>query len=314
VPNDAGRPPRKASDGKQPKLRLKDVTVCVADSVHPQLAARALEICMDKVDFADAVLFSDAIVAGRFRCEAIAPLRSIDDYSRFCMQGLAKRIATPFALVTQWDGYVVDPRAWTNAFLRYDYIGAPGFSSEAARHLPWIVGNGGFSLRSRHLLDAVATLPPVEGIAEDRLICEVFREVLERDHGIRFAPEALADRFCFFQRDPVRPTFGFHGFYNLHRAGDDESVLALTAQMTHQELIRADVFTLLHLIVRDGRTELARRLYAIVRGERSADEMRALLTGLSGKPDAAAAAAAFVERLEALVQPVPDPKRQELTS
>jgi hypothetical protein len=79
-------------------------------------------------------------------------------------------------------------------------------------------------------------------------------------------------------------------------------------------LIRADVFTLLHLIVRDGRTELARRLYAMVRGERSAEEMRALLTGLSGKPDAAAAAAAFVERLEALVQPVPDPRRQELTS
>jgi hypothetical protein len=283
--------------GSRPKLRLKDVTLCAADCIHPALAARALEASMDKVAFADAVLYCDVEVAGRFRTETIAPIRSGEDYSRFCLRELAKRIATPFALVVQWDGYVIDPAAWTSEFLRYDYIGAPGFSSEAMRHRPWVVGNGGFSLRSRRLLDAVATLPRVEGIAEDRFICEVYRNVLEGEYAIRFAPEALADRFAFFQRDPRGPTFGFHGFYNLHRAGDDDSVIDVIGRMTREQLVKADVFTLLHMMLRDGRNDLARRAYAIVRGERTADDMRALLTRLSGKAEVSAA---FVDRLEAL--------------
>jgi hypothetical protein len=277
------------------------VTIAVADCLHPRLAARALEISIDKAEFGDAVLFSDGTVAGRFRCEAIPTIRSMDDYSRFCLYELGKRVATPFVLVVQWDGYVVDAAAWTSQFLRYDYIGAPGFSSEAMRHRPWVVGNGGFSLRSRRLLDAVAKLPPLDGIAEDRFICEVYRKTLENEHGIRFAPEALADRFCFFQRDPRGPTFGFHGFYNFHRAGDDDSVMEVIAEMTEQQLVRADVFTLMHLALRDGRNDLVRRIYTVVRGGRSAEEMRALLTRLSGKPDASEA---FVDRLEALGEPV----------
>jgi hypothetical protein len=276
---------------------LKDVTVCAADCIHPTLAARALEICLDRVAFADAVLFSDASIAGRFRCETIEPLRSGDDYSRFCLRELRSRITTPFALVVQWDGYVLDPAAWTAEFLRYDYIGAPGFSSEAARHLPWVVGNGGFSLRSRKLLDSAAALPPFEGVAEDRLICEVYRRTLEEESGVRFAPEALADRFAFFQRDPRGTTFGFHGFYNLHRASDDASVLAVIAAMTEQQLIKADVFQLLHTMLRDGRNDLARRTWALVRGGRPPTEMKALLTRLSGKADVSGE---FVDRLEGL--------------
>jgi hypothetical protein len=282
--------------------RLKGVTIAVADCIHPELAARALEISLDKAEFGDAVLFSDATVAGRFRCEAIPRIASMDDYSRFCLYELGKRIETPFVLVVQWDGYVVDPAAWTSQFLRYDYIGAPGFSSEAMRHRPWVVGNGGFSLRSRRLMDAVSTLPPLDGIAEDRFICEVYRKTLEEEHGIRFAPEALADRFCFFQRDPRGRTFGFHGFYNLHRAGDDDGVMEVVGQMTEQQLVRADVFELMHIALRDGRRDLVRRLYATVRGQRTAADMKALLTRLSGKPDASAA---FVDRLEALMQPAP---------
>jgi hypothetical protein len=280
------------------KLRLKDVTVCAADCLHPQLAARALEICLDKVDFGDAVLFADVTVPGHFRNETIAPLRSAGDYSRFCIQDLPKRVTSKFALVVQWDGYVVDPKMWTSEFLRYDYIGAPGFSApKAGQEKRWVVGNGGFSLRSRRLLDAAATLPPIDGVAEDHLICEIFRDVLERQHGVRFAPERLADRFCFFQRDPPGPTFGFHGFYNLHRVEDDDGVFAVLAGMTYQQQIHSDIFTLIHLAMRDGRTDLARRLYAHIRQHSTLKEVEAMLTWQSGRPHAVAA---FVDRLESL--------------
>jgi hypothetical protein len=64
-------------------------------------------------------------------------------------------------------------------------------------------------------------------------------------------------------------------------------------------------------MMRDGRTDLARQVYGVVRGERPADEMRALLTRLSGKPEAAAA---FADRLESLGDPTVDSRPQEITS
>ena len=59
------------------------------------------------------------------------------------------------------------------------------------------VGNGGFSLRSRRLLLALQD-PRIELVeAEDTTICRTFRPLLEREHGIRFGSEALADKFAF---------------------------------------------------------------------------------------------------------------------
>ncbi len=286
-----------AKTAKSGRLRLGDVTLCAADCLHPGLAARALEICLDRCDFADAVLYSDAAVSGRFRREAIDPLRSLDDYSRFCLKEMPRRVVTPFVLVVQWDGYIVDPAAWTSEFLRYDYIGAPGYSSEAARLKPWVVGNGGFSLRSRKLLDAIAMLPTVGGLAEDRAICEVFRADLEKGKGIRFAPEKLADRFCYQQRVPMRPTFGFHGLYNLPRVEDEAEVMRIVGGLTPGELTGEHFFVLLHHCLRDGRTSLASRLYALIRHGRSAVEMEALMARRSGMPELAARE---IARLEAL--------------
>jgi hypothetical protein len=62
------------------------------------------------------VLFSDTPVAGRFRHEKIEKLKSIADYSDFCLRGMPRMINTPYLLVIQWDGYIVDASAWANAF------------------------------------------------------------------------------------------------------------------------------------------------------------------------------------------------------
>jgi hypothetical protein len=279
------------------KLRLDDVTLCAADCLHPALAARAMEICLDRADFADAVLFADVAVPGRFRSEAIPPIRSLADYSRFCLKALPDRVTTRFVLVVQWDGYIVDPTAWTREFLRYDYIGAPGYSHPAARDKAWVVGNGGFSLRSRRLLDAVKTLPAVAGMAEDQAICEVFRGVLEKEHKIRFAPVPLADRFCYQQRTPAGPTFGFHGLHNLHRVEDDDAVVMVAEALTPRERLEVHFFNLLHRAMNDGRTELARRLYALIRRDGTPAALQARLAQVSGMPELAARE---IARLEAL--------------
>ena len=58
--------------------------------------------------------------------------------------------------------------------------------------------------------------------AEDTTIGRTFRPLLEREHGIRFGREALADRFSFEAAYPIGKPFGFHGLFNFcagHAAG-----------------------------------------------------------------------------------------------
>ncbi len=260
-----------SSRGKRPAL--SEVTVCAANSVSPDLAGRALDLCMERCAFAEAILFSDKPAAGSFRHVAIAPLASLDDYSRFCLKEMAQHIATPHVLVVQWDGYVVEPQAWDKRFRNYDYVGAPIFRDNRV-----VVGNGGFSLRSRKLMRAVAKLPWVPGVNEDWTISDVLRPTLERDFGIRFAPPEIAARFSYEQRHPGKPTFGFHGQSNLFRHESDETVLAVYARLPPSALMSLNGFGLIVTSLRAERRALAEALYARLR---SAHDIAAILARLT---------------------------------
>ncbi len=106
-------------------------------------------------------------MAGTFRHVRIDRLRSKADYGAFVVKSLPNYVQLPYALVVQWDGYVIDPDAWLPEFRHYDYIGAKW---------TWFkdgltVGNGGFSLRSQKLLRTLA-LPRFElshDVNEDEL-------------------------------------------------------------------------------------------------------------------------------------------------
>ena len=247
-----------SSKGKRPVL--SDVTVCAADSVSPDLAARALEISMERCAFAEAILFSDVAVAGNFRHVAIPRLTSLDDYSRFCLKEMGRHIRTAYALVVQWDGYVADAAAWDKRFRNYDYVGAPIYRDGRV-----VVGNGGFSLRSRKLMRALEALPAVPGFNEDWAISEILRPTLERDFGIRFAPPEMAARFSYEQRHPGKPTFGFHGQPNFFRHESDAAVLAIYARLPEETLMSLNGFGLIVVSLRAGRQDLAQALYARLR-------------------------------------------------
>ncbi len=260
------------SKGKRPDL--SDVTVCAANSVTPELAARALDLSMERCAFAEAILFSDVAVAGSFRHVAISPLASLADYSHFCLKEMGRHIRTSHALVVQWDGYVVAGSAWDKRFRTYDYIGAPIFRDGRV-----LVGNGGFSLRSRKLMRALAKLPATPGINEDWMISEVLRPALERDFGIRFAPLEMAARFSYEQRFPDKPTFGFHGQSNLFRHESDADVLAIYDRLPDTALLSLNGFGLIVTSLRAGRTELAQALY---RRLRAAADTGAIVAALAG--------------------------------
>ena len=138
-------------------------------------------------------------------------MRSASDYSRFVLGQLADHVRTEHCLLIQWDGFVIDPGEWDERFLEYDYIGAPwpqfGDGDD--------VGNGGFSLRSRKLLEACRSPGFRQSHPEDVAIGRVNREYLELEQGIVFADTATAARFAFERSAPSGPTFGFHGVFNM---------------------------------------------------------------------------------------------------
>ena len=232
---------------------LHAVTLCAADSYAVPLTARAMRDSAERCAFGDAVLFTDAPARGPFRTQAIAPLRSRVAYSAFVLRDLASHVATSHALIVQWDGWVTNPAAWDPEFLSYDYAGAPwGRYSDGMD-----VGNGGFSLRSRRLLEALQDerFTPVPAVPEDELIGRVWRPALERDHGIRFAPPEVAARFAYERVLPQGATFGFHGLFNVWRHVNDaglEEIAALLPDAALHGREFAELVALCFLSRRDG--------------------------------------------------------------
>lgn len=116
-------------------------------------------------------------------------------------------VKTSHALSLHLDGYIVNPDAWTDLFLSYDYVGAPWPEDRPHR-----VGNDGFSLKSRRLMTRVAELEFDPKMNSDELICIKERARLESE-GFRFAPVDVAARFsteCVVP-ETVVGSFGFHG-------------------------------------------------------------------------------------------------------
>jgi len=190
---------------------LPGVTLACIDCVNHDLAIAALGQCVQKCAFGRVLFLTDRPFAlDGVDVVQIPSLTSRDAYSHFVVKELGGYIDTSHVLLIQWDGFVVNAAAWTDEFLDYDYIGARWGWEEEGRS----VGNGGFSLRSKRLLDALVD-PEVADIAiEDWAICRTYRPLLESRHGIRFAPGALADRFAFETTYPQGTPFGFHGLFN----------------------------------------------------------------------------------------------------
>lgn len=196
------------------RLALPTVTLCAAASINVSATIEALNACLDQIEFAQGLLFTDAeipTVHRDLRVVRIARLASGSDYSEFLLRRLVDHVTTSHCLVVQWDGFVLDARQWSPEFLECDYIGAPWPQFDDGLS----VGNGGFSLRSRRLLEACLDPRFLPSHPEDVAICRTNRPLLEQAHGIRFADRVMAERFAFERTDPRGPTFGFHGIFNM---------------------------------------------------------------------------------------------------
>jgi hypothetical protein len=169
------------------------------------------------------VMTDDPVIEGAefFR---IDELPTLQDYSNFCISDMHKYVDTEHCLVFQEDGFALNPGMWRPIFLQYDYIGAPW----PPLH-PWPeptrfdrrVGNGGFSLRSKRLLEFIKDFKT--DVNEDIAIVSTHRDQLD-EAGFMFAPLEIGLDFSietkFVASQSIQSCFGFHGKYHIETAAN----------------------------------------------------------------------------------------------
>ncbi|SAK81099.1 hypothetical protein AWB77_04034 [Caballeronia fortuita] len=221
-------------------------------------AVNALELTRRQMRGARALLLSphvpDALPSGIRHREIDA--MDYFGYSRFIMFDLWKFIDTPFTLIVQDDGWLLDIGNWSDEFFGYDYIGAPLATGQVeTRHgatslsgFGWIehlnkpdtivrpVLNGGFSLRSRRLLRALidhpeigADYPPASASNSEPAQTERHATIANEDVqlsvvlrprleavGLKFPPPELCARFAVEDVSPIHEGMNAMKLLGLH--------------------------------------------------------------------------------------------------
>lgn len=207
------------------KAMLGRVALVAVDCSDPDLALHAMGMSLARCVFREALLLTDRpLTAPGVRVSQMQRrIDSTESYSEFMVKSLLHAVDADYVLVIQWDGFVADAARWSERFLKFDYLGArwPHYSDAHS------VGNGGFSLRSRKLLEALQDPQVRELHPEDFAICRAYRPYLERAHAIEFAPPEIADRFAFEYDISSTRTFGFHGMIHLPRFVEEPRVKSL---------------------------------------------------------------------------------------
>ncbi len=189
------------------------VGLVIVDTESYVLANNAIQHCVNAYSFASVTVFTDQTSYWpQYKTVEIPKIATIEEYNRIMLGMVPQTAETDFVLVIQFDGFILNGTAFVPNFFDFDYIGAVWPDYPFMR-----VGNGGFSWRSRKLLDAVMELAPLRppGQAEDLFICRTLRPLLEARYGCVFADEGTARLFSYEIVPEVRPAFGFHGLFNL---------------------------------------------------------------------------------------------------
>ena len=208
-------------------LQLPNITLLSVSSVEQEGTDLALRISSHDINFgAIKFLSSEEWISTDPRIEVIPiPRINFDGYSKFILEELVHYVETEFCLIVQADGFVLNASRWNPRFLDYDYIGAPWPSDLKLQpgDIPLdvsnnSVGNGGFSLRSKKLLQETSKIAFDEltflSKSEDFIICHyLYDQMLAA--GIKFSEPELAAQFSIesptaaYGQNP-KTSFGFH--------------------------------------------------------------------------------------------------------
>ena len=180
-------------------IQLDNVTLLGIDCVDINRLMYAADVSQKGIEFKSVKLLTH-FEADDDRVVKIPKIDTIEAYSHFMVKQLNDYVDTDFVLIIQYDGFVLNPEQWSSEFLNFDFIGAP---------TKWGIGNGGFSLRSKKLLEILANDAHIEKVhPEDLSICKVYKPYLERK-GIKFATSEIAHDFSI-ENGIWEHQFGYH--------------------------------------------------------------------------------------------------------
>jgi hypothetical protein len=209
------------------KINLPDVTLLAISSIEIPATIEALKISSKKINFGAIKLLTHEYpkdVPKNILLEYCPKINDIMDFNHYVFKNLGKHVTTSHVLMVQYHAYIIHPELWDNDWLQYDYIGAPwpiregSYIANTGERIR--VGNGGFSLRSKKLLDAPKNLglelKQEQGYwnEDGNLTCYHRAELLS--YGIKYAPVEVAAVFSYENPVPenanIQKTFGFHKF------------------------------------------------------------------------------------------------------
>jgi len=194
-------------------LQLNNITIIsVAGGVDPNNYLKALKYSIRNIDFKEAKIIASTKpndLPDNIEFCQIEPLTH-DTVSPWMLHELYKYVDTDYCLTIHDDGFVINSHLWTDEFLNYDYIGAPWKDYGQINR----VGNGGFSLRSKKLINLCRNFSYSHG-HEDGIICINHKKWLELQN-CKFAPVEIAMNFSLESKIPecdfnLDNCFGFHG-------------------------------------------------------------------------------------------------------
>ena len=273
-------------------LELPAVTLVCIDCVHHELGLAAIEQTLVGCRFADVLFITDrSLPIPQLRVLAVPRIGSQSEYSRFVAKGLARHVVTPHALLIQWDAFVVNPSAWSDAFLACDYI-APLAGDEPAPS-----GGAGIALMSRRLLEALGDARVADIDDLDHAVHRTYRTLLARDFGMRYPAKAMSEQFAFGDGYPVGQPFGFQRLFNMWMFFQPQDLRAFLA-MASPAILRSPEAMSLAINLRDlGRDDDARAVLRAIAGTHPAHGgARAQLDALERKQVTAQPARAGVGR------------------
>ena len=209
------------------KLKLPNVTLFTVDCIDLERTLFAIYESIENIEFGQVIIATSLdygvyLQDKRITFKSIRPIRNLYEYSNFMVKKLNDYINTDYVLTIQWDGFVLNPKAWSNRYLNYDYIGAVWLNRENIYGNG--IGNGGFSLRSKRLIKFLAETSEKElnCYPEDRYVSIVANKYFNP------APKSIANRFS--TESKYQGSFGFHNIY-------------LTDFKTYQYLNRTKIIT-----------------------------------------------------------------------
>ena len=114
----------------------------------------------DKLNFGKKIIYTyqkPTIDSGDFEIKIIDEIPH-NEFNDFVLQNYSKLFDTDYAINFHSDGFIQNQEAWDDIFLEYDYIGAPIVIRMSEKEYLPLVGNGGFSLRSKKICEKIKEL------------------------------------------------------------------------------------------------------------------------------------------------------------